>query len=120
MLADGRGDAGCGVAGRGVGDCGADHGMVAWWGALMGRAGIGVEMVGWGQEKRAGFDTGPNMVARLTTSVAVRVRISPDRNQPSRACPEATPFLRRGCETLRPSDQARLARGFHNLPYRHR
>ena len=66
MLADGRGAAGCGVVGRVVGDCGRDCGVVAWWAALMGRAGIGGEMGGWGQEKRAGFDTGPNMVARLT------------------------------------------------------
>ena len=66
MLTDGRGNVGCGVAGRGVGDCGGDCGMVAWRAALMGRTGIGVEMVGWGQEKRAGFDPRPNMVARLT------------------------------------------------------
>ena len=66
MLTDGRGNGAGGVAGRGVGDCGGNGLVVAWWGALMGRAGIVVEMVGWGQEKRAGFDTGPDMVARLT------------------------------------------------------
>ena len=76
MLTDGRGNMGCGVAGRDVGDCGGDCGMVAWRCTLMGRTGIGVEMVGWGAREKAGFDTGPNMVARLTCSVAVRVDLA--------------------------------------------
>ena len=68
--------AGCGVLGRGVGDDGGNGLVVAWRCTLMGRTGIGVEMVGWGTREKAGFDTGPNMVARLTCSVAVRVDLA--------------------------------------------
>ena len=37
--------------------------------------GNGIEMVGWGIRKRAGMASGPNMVARLTTSVVATVSI---------------------------------------------
>ena len=67
---------GCGPVRGGVGDRGAKRLTGMWWGALTGRAVIGVEMVGWGQEKRAGFDPRPNMVARLSCSVAVRVDLA--------------------------------------------